>query len=156
MSRQVTRMAALVDTVFRVSGLDSGQLVLDARPIDLVTTVRAAVADLEAMDTAAAPAGRVTLRLREPIRGTWDPTRVDQIVVNLVTNALKYGGSRPVTVTLEPDPRDARCAVLSVADQGNGIPPAEIDSIFEKFHRGAAGRRGQGLGLGLFVVRQLA
>jgi signal transduction histidine kinase len=156
MNRQVARMAALVDTVFRVSGLDRGQLVLDARAIDLAAIIRAAVSDLEASGALVSSSGAVVLRLHEPMDGCWDPVRVEQIVMNLLTNALKYGEGHPVTIALEGDPQDARVALLSVSDQGCGIATAELDSIFEKFHRGDAGRRGRGLGLGLFVVRELA
>jgi len=155
MSRQVTRIAALVDTVFRVSGLDRGQLVLEARPIDLAATIRAAVGDLESAGLIDSLAGAVTLRLEEPMNGRWDPTRVEQIVVNLLTNAIKYGGGNPVTVALGVDSRDEGRVVLSVSDQGCGIPASDLDAIFEKFHRGDAGRRSRGLGLGLFVVREL-
>lgn len=152
MKRQVARMAALVDTVFRVSGLDRGQLVLDPRAIDLAAIVRAALSDLEASGGVLAP---VTLRLREPMNGSWDPTRVEQIVMNLLTNAMKYGDGKPVSIDLECEAHDSGWVSLSVSDQGCGIAPAEVDSIFEKFHRGQAGRRARGLGLGLFVVREL-
>jgi signal transduction histidine kinase len=97
----------------------------------------------------------VQLELRGPLFGSWDPTRVEQIVVNLVTNALKYGEGKPVTVSLDVDPNDAGRASLVVADQGCGIGASEIDSIFEKFRRGQASHHRRGLGLGLFVVREL-
>jgi signal transduction histidine kinase len=155
MNRQVARMAALVDTVFRVSGLDRGQLVLDARAIDLSAIIRAAVSDLEASGALSSSSGAVALRLHEPMNGCWDPVRVEQIVMNLLTNALKYGDGKLVTIALQGDPQDARVALLSISDQGCGIATAELDNIFEKFHRGDAGRRGRGLGLGLFVVREL-
>jgi signal transduction histidine kinase len=155
LTRQVSRMAALVDTVFRVSGLDRGQLVLEPRPIDLAATVRSAVADIESSGFVVTPDCLVTLQLREPLHGSWDPTRVEQIVVNLVTNALKYGEGKPVTVSLDVDPSDGGRVSLLVADQGCGISSTEIQSIFEKFRRGQAARQTRGLGLGLFVVREL-
>jgi signal transduction histidine kinase len=154
-TRQVARMTALVDTVFRVSGLDRGQLVLDPRHIELAATVRSAVADIESGGAVVSPDCPVRLELREPVYGYWDPTRVEQIVINLVTNALKYGEGKPVTVSLDLDPHDAERVSLAVADQGCGISEAEFESIFEKFRRGQSARDRRGLGLGLFVVREL-
>jgi signal transduction histidine kinase len=154
-TRQVARMTALVDTVFRVSGLDREQLILDPRSIELTETVRAAVADIESSGAVVSPDCPVRLELRGPLHGCWDPTRVEQIVVNLVTNALKYGEGKPVTVSLDRDPNDAGRVSLVVADQGCGISESEIDGIFEKFRRGQAAHHTRGLGLGLFVVREL-
>jgi signal transduction histidine kinase len=154
-NRQVARMAALVDTVFRVSGLGRDQLVLEACTIDLAATVQAAISDLEASGNLMSHGSPVTMQLQQPLMGHWDPTRVEQIVMNLLTNALKYGRGGPVTVSLESDPRQTGWVILSISDQGCGIAPTELDSIFEKFHRGEAGRGSRGLGLGLFVVREL-
>ncbi|MEA2700093.1 MAG: hypothetical protein QOI66_4364 [Myxococcales bacterium] len=154
-NRQVTRMAALVDTVFRVSGLGQDRLVLEARTIDLAATIQAAISDLEASGSMMSHGSSVTMQLQQPLTGHWDPTPVEQIVMNLLTNALKYGRGGPVTVSLESDPQQTGWVILSISDQGCGIASAELDSIFEKFHRGEAGRRTRGLGLGLFVVREL-
>lgn len=154
-TRQVARLTALVDTVFRVSGLDSQQLVLEPREIDLAALVTLVVADLEANDTVNPGGSLIRLDLREPLRGRWDRVRLEQIVINLLSNALKYGAGRPVTIAADADPQGSGRVLLAIADQGPGIAPEDRQRIFEKFHRGAEASGQHGLGLGLFVVKQL-
>jgi signal transduction histidine kinase len=97
--------------------------------------------------------GRCTLTLDAagPVVGRWDPDRLDQVLTNLVSNALKYspeGGEVRVGVR-----RDDGEAALTVSDQGIGIPPAERATLFEPFARGAAARRiAEGTGLGLSIA----
>jgi signal transduction histidine kinase len=86
------------------------------------------------------------------VDGRWDPVRVDQILTNLLTNALKYGRGKPVEVTLECDPHTAK---LIVRDHGIGIAAPDLERIFEPFERAVPTRSYGGLGLGLYISRQL-
>lgn len=88
------------------------------------------------------------------VSGRWDRTRIDQIVTNLVGNAIKYGNGQPVDVSVEE--RDGR-AVLAVRDRGVGIPPESHMRIFERFERvtGASVASGLGLGRGLWIAKRM-
>jgi signal transduction histidine kinase len=94
----------------------------------------------------------VHVRVREVV-GCWDRTRLDQIVTNLVGNAIKYGDGKPIEVTV--DERDGAAALLVVRDQGIGISPESHARIFERFERAADTRPVAGLGLGLWIAKRL-
>lgn len=83
--------------------------------------------------------------------GTWDRLSTEQILDNLLSNAIRYGAGKPITIDLEPLPQGI---VLSVRDQGIGIPPDAQARIFERFGQ-AGGRANGGFGVGLWLVRRL-
>ncbi|WP_232293259.1 sensor histidine kinase [Stigmatella aurantiaca] len=87
-----------------------------------------------------------------PVLGRWDRLRVEQVVTNLLTNALKYGAGRPVAVRVEGAGERAR---LTVKDQGIGIAEEDLARIFERFERAVSDRHYGGLGLGLYITRQI-
>jgi signal transduction histidine kinase len=148
--RQGKRLTGLVDTLLETSGLSRRAVELQPRELDLAVLVQVVVADLTG---AASDGAGMELRLPpEPVPGRWDPVRLEQVVVNLVSNAVKYGAGKPVTVTLEADRNDAR---LTVRDQGPGIAPAVKQRIFDRFFRADAASSTGGLGLGLAVVREI-
>ena len=84
--------------------------------------------------------------------GCWDEFRIQQVIINLLTNALRYGDGKPVTISLAAVPDGAR---IEVRDQGKGIAAGDQQRIFEPFERGADGISPQGFGLGLYISRQL-
>jgi signal transduction histidine kinase len=100
--------------------------------------------------------GQQEIRLRAPARvvGRWDPVRIDQLVTNLITNALKYGLGKPIEVVVSQGADNQ--ALLQVSDQGIGIPRDMHAKIFERFERVPSSEsRASGLGLGLYVVKQI-
>jgi signal transduction histidine kinase len=150
MHRQLRRLTGLVDTVLTVAGVKARHLTPPSgAECDLPTLVRTVVADLT---THATRQPEITLDLEEPLRGAWDPVRLEQVVSNLVSNALKYGGGSPVEIRLAADGGDV---VLTVADHGPGIAATDLARVFERFYRAPAGAHEGGLGLGLAVVREL-
>jgi two-component system sensor histidine kinase KdpD len=82
-----------------------------------------------------------------------DPILVEQMLVNLLENAVKYGGRSPIEVRAD---RRGDAVVVEVADHGPGIPSGSEERIFEKFYRGAQGGRAGGVGLGLAICRAVA
>jgi signal transduction histidine kinase len=97
---------------------------------------------------------RSELRIQapEPVVGQWDRSRLEQVVTNLVDNALKYGPGKPLELHLQV--RDG-LAVLTVSDQGIGIEAHNLTRIFNRFERAVSERNYGGLGLGLYISREI-
>lgn len=148
--RQVRRLIGLVDTVMAASGLARNGPALKLQDVDLFPLVSGVVEDLSGVEP-----GAPVLRFETPLRtlmGRWDPVRVEQVITNLVSNAIKYGGGKPITVSLA---RDNRTAIVVVRDEGPGIAGGAVDRVFDRFFRADAGGQSGGMGLGLSVVREL-
>lgn len=142
----IKRLAALADELLDASRIGQGRLEVRPEPADLGDLVR----DLHA---GRADWARVRLRTDGPLRGSFDRALIEQVVDNLVGNALKYSEADTlVTLSLL---RDNGLAHLTVSDEGIGIPPAELEIVFERFRRGSnvAERHYAGIGLGLFICR---
>lgn len=145
----VERQVALVENLLEVSRV-AGGLMLSPEDLDAADIVSSVIGEF----AAEASVGGTELRARVvPAPGCWDRTRLEQIVRNVVSNAIKYGKGRPVDVALAPCGADA--IAISVADHGIGIAPEDTARIFERFERAAAPRHLGGLGLGLWIARNL-
>lgn len=149
-NKQGKRLAMLVSALLDVSQLDSGTLRVNVEPVDLAEIVRAAVGDLQ--DAAIAAGCRLELTVDGPLPLCGDRGRLEQVVVNLVSNALKFGAGKPVRVRAT---REGAMAVLSVADHGIGMEPQKAAHILEKYERAASTDEYGGLGLGLYVTNQV-
>ncbi len=152
LTSQAQRLSRLIDTLLDVARINMGHLHLDRAPLDLGVLVQQVVDEVRM--TAARRAIAVTLPGAACVV-LGDRLRLEQVVVNLVQNALKYspnGGDISVDVGCAPDH-----AWMQVRDQGLGIPASALPHLFERFYRvphGAAGAM-PGMGLGLAVVREL-
>jgi signal transduction histidine kinase len=153
-SAQLARMRLLVDTLLDATELRSGSIKLVREPVDLAELVRTVVDRLrDELQWSGTPC---TVQAEGAMRGLWDRLRVEIVVTNLITNAMKYGGARPIHVDLDQVVADCGDAVrLSVRDQGIGIAPAEQAQLFRPFERLSNAGRTTGFGLGLWIVRQL-
>jgi len=154
--RQIKSMIRLIDDMLDVSRMKSGTLSIRPGKVELMALLERVVNDLS---LAAAAAGCNLLLLpHPPVEGWWDEFRIEQVVVNLLTNALRYGGGGDVEVSVHPEMReDCGLAVrIDVSDHGKGIAPDFIERIFEPYERGAKNGEPKGLGLGLYISRQLA
>jgi len=147
--RQGQRLEKLVTGLLDVSRIHMGRLELDVEEVELGAAVRDA---LGAVEDEAAQSGSEIRVTGEPVRGYWDRFRVSQVVTNLLANAVKYGGGKPVEV--EFGPRGDQ-AYLRVKDHGIGIDPADQPQIFERFERAVSSRNYGGLGLGLYIVKRI-
>jgi signal transduction histidine kinase len=150
--RQVTRLASLIDDLLDLSRLEAGRLYLARERIDLRPVVEEVVDEFR--DTSAIHVLHFAAP-GEPVPVMGDPSRLEQVLVNLVQNAIKYsprGGAIRVAVERRGDE-----AVVSVADPGIGIPAGEQHHVFERFFRArnATARNFGGLGIGLFVSHQI-
>jgi signal transduction histidine kinase len=148
--RQIQGMIRLLDDLLDVSRIRTGRLAVRPAPMDLGAMVHRVV---EAIGEQAKAKG-VTFTLQAPQSLPWsgDEYRLEQVVNNLLTNGLRYGDGKPVAVSLT-DEGDHAC--IAVRDQGPGIAPEDQGRIFEQFERGDSPAQVQGLGLGLYVCRQI-
>jgi signal transduction histidine kinase len=149
--RQIKAMIRLIDDMLDVSRMKSGTLSIRPAKVELMALLERVVNDLSLQ--AAAAGANVVLAPHQPVEGYWDEFRIEQVVVNLLTNALRYGGGGAVEVSVHDDGGNVR---IAVRDHGKGIAPDYIDRIFEPYERGARSGEPKGLGLGLYISRQLA
>lgn len=149
--RQIRSMIRLLDDMLDVSRVRTGRLTVVPGPFDLAESVRSVV---EAIGEQAHAAG-VTLELAAPptLPCVGDEFRIEQVVTNLLTNALRYGQGRPVSVTVATSGTEA---LVSVRDRGMGIAPEDQERIFEQFERAQGDAQVPGLGLGLYIAREIA
>lgn len=147
---QVARLASLVDSLLDVSRITSGRLTLQVERTDLAQLAEEVVARFS--EAASGANCELSLEVRGPVLANCDPLRIEQVLVNLITNATKYGAGAPVGVKVFAD---GDRAVVSVTDHGIGIPPEQLPIIFDRFERGSVGRSYGGLGLGLYIARQI-
>lgn len=153
MERQGQRLLRLIEDILFASRIEAGESPLKLERVDV-----AAVAS-EAVATLVMRSGADRIVLDFPQEGLWamaDPGALQQIILNLLDNALKYGGQDgPVVVT--GSVLDDEFVEVSVLDRGPGIAPADQELIFDRFRQvdGSRKRRSVGVGLGLYIVRNL-
>ena len=145
--RQASRLSTLIDQLLDISRIDARRMKLTLEPVDLSAVV-AEVLTRHRSDAARAGCS-IEVRTPGPLVGRWDAGRLDQVVTNLVGNAIKYGAHHPITIDVR---REGEHAVLEVADAGIGIAPEHHRRIFERFERASSSRNYGGFGLGLWIV----
>jgi signal transduction histidine kinase len=146
-------MVRLLDDMLDVSRARTGNLATVPGPFDLASSARAVVEAIQAQ----AEGSGVTLTLAAPetLPMVGDEFRIEQVITNLLTNALRYGQGKPVVVTVGVREHESE-AFVSVRDQGMGIAEADQERIFEQFERTDGVSQIAGLGLGLYIARQIA
>ncbi|WP_217270568.1 hybrid sensor histidine kinase/response regulator [Janthinobacterium psychrotolerans] len=147
-ARQIRSMVRLIDDMLDVSRISSGKLSIRREAVDLAALVRRVAEDLAPCPDQL----RVQVQDEAQIEGFWDGFRVEQIVVNLISNALRYGEGKPVDISLA---KTRNSAVIEVRDHGIGIGAKDQERIFDAFERVVHQDRTGGLGLGLFITKQL-
>ena len=148
--RLAARLGQLVEALLDVSRIATGGLKLNLEPFDLSDAAREVVERLG--DSATAAACELSLRSAGPLQGRWDRLRIDQVLMNVIANAIKYAAGQPIQVSLTCE---SDIAAVEVRDGGPGIPTGELSRIFERFERAASARHYGGMGLGLYVARQI-
>jgi PAS domain S-box-containing protein len=145
---ELRRLSHLVDTLLDAQ-VARGRIELEREELDLGALVR------DVAQRQRGHADRIGSELTIetiPLYGRWDRARVEQIVTNLLTNALKYGAGKPVRVVVAADQADA---VIEVHDRGIGLARRDLVRIFDKFERAASPESYSGFGLGLYITRKL-
>ena len=148
--RQVLRLTALVENLLDVSRITSGHLRVQLERVDLVEVLRDVVGRFtEELGRAGC---EVDLDAAESIVGQWDRLRIEQVVTNLIANAIKYGSGKPIDIRVI---KNGKTAGFSIRDNGIGIAPEQQTRIFGRFERAVSTRAYGGLGLGLYIAQQI-
>jgi PAS domain S-box-containing protein len=147
---ELQRLDDLLTKLLDVSRIAAGRLHVEQVEVDLVATTREIVE--RARDESARSGCPISLIAPGELRGQWDPLRIEQVITNLLSNAMKYGERSPVTIELA---RIGERVQIVVSDRGLGIDPADRERIFERFERAVSPRNVSGFGLGLWIVRQI-
>jgi signal transduction histidine kinase len=148
--RQGQRLARLVAELLDVTRLDRGELALKRERVELGALARE-VAGRLALDLKRARC-ELTWLVDGPVVGLWDPSRIDQVLTNLLSNALKFGAGQPVEVRIEGGASSAR---IAITDHGIGIDVGRKPQLFHRFERAVSARNYGGLGLGLYISRRI-
>ena len=151
LQRNVASFIRRAGVLLDVSRATEGNIELERVAIDLTQQVHQV---MEALSPLAARAGcELTSDRADPLVGYGDATALEQIIENLLSNAIRYGAGAPIQVITA---KDDSHAWLSVRDHGVGIDPTDQQRIFERFERAGHRRRDGGFGVGLWIARQLA
>ena len=146
---QLGRVSALVERLLDVTRIRAGTFELYRERFNLGPLVKEVANRFKGEYS---PTSISVEEVQAQIEGRWDRLRIDQAITNLISNAVKYGMGQPITV--RAGLADGQ-AVLSVCDQGIGIPPGALERIFDRFERAARSSSNDGLGLGLWITRQI-
>ncbi|MFL5786235.1 MAG: ATP-binding protein, partial [Bacteriovoracaceae bacterium] len=148
--QEIKRFSNLINDLLDVSRITSGRISFNQEEVDTLSLVNEAVERLQPEITRSGSI--VSVSGEKNLRGLWDKVRIDQVVTNLLSNAIKYGCGRPVMIKVQ---EEKGCALIEVRDQGLGIPEEDQERIFHRFERAVSAKEYSGLGLGLFIARQI-
>ncbi len=147
----VSRLSRLIEDMLDVSRIRTGRLSLERNPADLLGITQSVVESLQyQIQTSGAEAP--TISGEAGVTGNWDSFRLEQVIKNLVTNALRYGRGRPIQIRIS---RVGKFGRVQVIDQGYGIGPEDLERIFVRFERAIDASEVSGMGLGLFIAKEI-
>lgn len=148
--RQSKKLAKLINDLLNISVITTGRLQLDREEVNLSAVIDDMLERFKEQFKRAKY--KIQVRMDQQVIGMWDKARIEQVISNLFSNAIKYGKSKPIKVELKKV--DSR-ALFTIVDQGIGIQPDFQSQIFERFARGVSARDYRGLGIGLYISRQI-
>jgi PAS domain S-box-containing protein len=147
---QGRRLVRLVGELLDVARVDARRLELHRETVDLTRVTREIVAAYP--PSVGGKQVRISLEVAGPVVGQWDRTRIEQVVSNIIGNAVKYGRGKPIVVRVAVGVGEA---IITVRDHGIGIAKTRLPHVFERFERATSGTGYSGLGLGLYIVKTI-
>jgi protein-histidine pros-kinase len=144
------RLGRLIEQLLDSAHVRYGSVPLKLEDVDLSELTREAVETLR--EDVERSGSKLTVQAESPVLGRWDPIRIEQVIANLLLNASKFGGGQPIEIAVAAD---SSRACVTVRDHGSGIAPEDQQRIFEQFERAVAVGGAVGLGLGLYLARQI-
>ena len=148
---QVNRLVHLIDDMLDVSRIRTGKLSFNPREVDICELIQNVIQRMESQFESngyAIPAAPNCANAS----GIWDHFRIEQVMINLLTNAIKYGNKKPIEIKIQ---NDIESVTIAVRDHGIGIPEESKDRIFHRFERAVSSNEISGLGLGLFISMEI-
>lgn len=150
-SRQIDRLTRLVDDMLDISRIRTGKLTVKKELCELSTILNDVLLRTKEQFLTSG-SGEPIIEQLDKITGEWDVLRLEQVFLNIITNAIRYGQGRPITISIKNYPEHAQ---ICVKDQGLGVAKSDIEKIFQRYERGLLAREVSGLGLGLFISQQI-
>ena len=147
--KQISRITRLIDEMLDISRISSGKLFINLEQFDLSELARDLVKQSAELFGGADCSVETDL---QSVVGNWDRFRIEQVLLNLLTNAMRYGAGKPIFIQVDAKSDRAR---IVIRDQGRGIAKENHEVIFQKFERAAEGKEIHGLGLGLYIVKNI-
>ena len=150
-ARQFKRLSRLIDDMLDITRMSTGKLTINCEQFDLCELTKEVIErHLPQFENAGY---ETELEICPPVHGCWDRFRIEQVFTNLFTNAVKYGAGKPMRIKLERI-GDSK-ARFSVTDQGMGIARNDQERVFQRFERAVSPNEIPGLGLGLYITKQI-
>jgi signal transduction histidine kinase len=149
-TNQVRKLVSLVEDLLDVSKIEAGKLFFRFEVVELSPLIDEVIERFhEQLESVSCP---IEVRIESQIRGQWDRDRLEQVIINLLSNVVKYAPGKPVLIEARKD-RDY--VEIGVKDLGPGIPQEKQQVIFERFERAIDSAHISGLGMGLFIAKQI-
>jgi len=149
---QGLKLRNLLNELLDLTKIRVGKMQLEKTTCDISEIAKEVVKRLEAF--AKDEGLKINVICEDSVSGNWDKGRIDQVITNLLSNALKYGESKDIHLSVRKD-LVSSCAIICVKDQGMGIPPNLQEKIFRRFERGLSTKKISGLGLGLYITSEI-
>lgn len=148
---QTTRLSKMISDLLNISLITTKKLDLEPEKVDLTELAQNVIDNFS--DKLTKDGYDLQLEYDKPVIGQWDKVRIEQVITNLITNAIKYGDGKPIHVKIANSDNKGR---ISITDRGIGIPDEQQGKIFALFERADGTKKGyQGLGVGLYITDQI-
>jgi len=148
--KNIDRVNRLVDSMLDISRMSSGKLALQIEKFNLNELVKEVSARLQPLLEEAGC--EIKIEESSSIEGEWDHFRIEQVITNILTNAVRYAPAKLIQIKIEADDT---FAYVRIKDQGKGIAPEDLERIFQRFERAESAGDSRGLGLGLFISKEI-
>ncbi|MFL5815908.1 MAG: ATP-binding protein [Bdellovibrionia bacterium] len=150
MSRQIDHLTKLINGMFDLSKIDQGRLTLERSSLGVMSLLQSIIEKNK--HYLKGPYETLNLSSDSDPAVQWDPIQMEQVFTNLLINAVKYGSGKPIRFRVEADEKEVS---VHFEDQGIGIDPEDQERIFERFERNVSYEKISGLGLGLYISREI-
>lgn len=144
---QIHSLKDLINSLFDFSQINSNQIYLSRKKIEFCNVFEKVVRLMNIKDSKL-----LTIKSCGPIYGYWDETKMEQVIRNLMSNAIKYGKNNPIAVTID---KKENFLVFKVTDSGIGIPESKLLEVFKEHKRQTKIAKKNSLGLGLYIVKKI-
>lgn len=147
---QSKRLSKLINDLLNTSVISSGRLIIEKEEVDLRQIIDETIKKFE--NRPSRKRMSINYKYKRKIIGNWDPVRLEQVFSNLISNAIKYGRKKPIKLTVN---KIADKAIVTIKDYGIGIKPEQQSFVFDLFRRAVDQNDYKGLGIGLYISRQI-